>query len=533
MLPCPTASEPPNNKRYQQVAVARLFSESINISDRLVKVHVMDLNPTLYWQQIKNRLQAILSAAEFSTWIEPLEAKPIGAKQLMVPLPNLVFYQGIHNDYLDKIDACKSQLGIEDVEIKFELDSFNYEQNREHLRDSHLGANIESRHTEKYEEQSSTFDDAESSFSNRSSSISLIDAEAEAAAGKNPSRNISTDPSLNPYYHFNSFVTGESNQFAVATCLSVAENPGKAYNPLFIYGSSGLGKTHLLHAVGNKVLQQNPKATVTYVTSEAFMNEMISCIRWNKMWVFRQKYRHCDLLLVDDIHFISGRKQTQEEFFHTFNSLYAAKKQIVITSDMFPQDIPDIEDRLRNRFQWGLIADIQPPSIEHRVAILQNKAAQRGTTIPDDVAEYIAKHAKKNVRELEGALGRIHAFAGLQGEPISMELAIRTFKDVLGEPPKRMTVEHVLKTVADHFKLKPADLKSKRRQRAFSHPRQIAMYLARKITQASYPEIGEKFGGKDHTTVMHNVKKIEQTILKDLDLKAHVDALERQLDQSN
>lgn len=478
----------------------------------------MEQNPTLYWQQIKNRLQSTLPSSDFSTWIAPLEAKPIAPKELLVPLPNLVFYQGIHTDYLDKIDACKSQLGIEDVAIRFELDSFNSDLSFDQNRDTRQGA-------------TSAIEEIES-FADQPSQISLSPSESDVEISKTSSPTISTDPTLNPYYHFNSFVTGESNQFAVATCLSVAENPGKAYNPLFIYGSSGLGKTHLLHAVGNKVLQQNPKAAVTYVTSEAFMNEMISCIRWNKMWVFRQKYRHCDLLLVDDIHFISGRKQTQEEFFHTFNSLYAAKKQIVITSDMFPQDIPDIEDRLRNRFQWGLIADIQPPSIEHRVAILQNKASQRGTILPDDVAEYIAKHAKRNVRELEGALGRIHAFAGLQGEPISMELAVRTFKDVLGEPPKRLTVEHVLKTVAEHFKLKPADLKSKRRQRAFSHPRQIAMYLARKITQASYPEIGEKFGGKDHTTVMHNVKKIEETIQKDLDLKAHVDALERQLDQT-
>ena len=261
------------------------------------------------------------------------------------------------------------------------------------------------------------------------------------------------------------------------------------------------------------------------------MNEMIYCLRFAKMWDFRKKYRNCDVFLVDDIQFISGKKATQEEFFHTFNTLYAAKKQIVITSDMFPKDIPDIEDRLRNRFQWGLIADIQSPSVEHRIAILYSKADKLNIRLRPDVAEYIAKHAKRNVRELEGALHRINAFAALQGEEITMDLAIRTFRDVLGEAPKRLTIEAVQKIVAEHFKVKIADLKSKSRQRAFALPRQVAMYLARKLTNASYPDIGDKFGGKDHTTVMHNVKKIEETLDRDLDLKAHVETLERQLEQ--
>ena len=261
------------------------------------------------------------------------------------------------------------------------------------------------------------------------------------------------------------------------------------------------------------------------------MNEMIYCLRFQKMWDFRQKYRNCDVLLVDDIQFISGKKVTQEEFFHTFNTLYAAKKQIVITSDMFPKDIPDIEERLRNRFQWGLIADIQPPSVEHRIAILNSKADTLKIRLGKDVAEYIARHAKRNVRELEGALHRLHAYAALQGEEITMDLALRTFRDVMGEPPKRLTIETIQKIVAEHFKLRVADLKSKRRQQAIALPRQVAMYLARKLTNASYPEIGERFGGKDHTTVMHNVKKIEQTLDKDLDLKANLEALERQLEQ--
>ncbi len=345
------------------------------------------------------------------------------------------------------------------------------------------------------------------------------------------SRSLSPEGNLNPIYTFESFIKGDSNQFAVATCLSAAENPGKAYNPLFIYGGVGLGKTHLLHAVGNLVLRHTPNAVVTYISSERFMNELIYCLRFNKMWDFRKKYRDCDVLLVDDIQFISGKKATQEEFFHTFNTLYGAKKQIVITSDMFPKDIPDIEDRLRNRFQWGLIADIQAPSIEHRIAILYSKAEKLGIRLRPEVAEYIAKHAKRNVRELEGALHRINAYGALQGEEITLDLAARTFRDVLGEAPKRMSIDTVQKAVAEHFQMKVADLKSKRRQRAIAMPRQIAMYLSRKLTNASYPDIGEKFGGKDHTTVMHNVKKIEESLDRDLDLKAHVDTLERHLEQ--
>jgi chromosomal replication initiator protein len=313
--------------------------------------------------------------------------------------------------------------------------------------------------------------------------------------------------------------------------MAVADAPGLTYNPLFIYGSTGLGKTHLLHAVGSQVLKDNPNAVVCYISSERFMNEMIYCLRFNKMWDFRRKYRNCDVFLVDDIQFISGKERTQEEFFHTFNALYENKKQIVITSDKFPQDIADIEDRLRNRFQWGLIADIQPPDVEHRVAILMTKADQLGIDLDQDVAMYIANHAKRNVRELEGALRRIAAFASFQGKNLDLQLAAETFQNVLGEPPKRLTIENIQKTVAEHFKVRVVDLKSKKRQRAVSVPRQVAMYLSRVRTSASFPEIGSKFGGKDHTTVMHACKKVEETITKDLDLKTHVEALERKLEQ--
>ncbi len=350
------------------------------------------------------------------------------------------------------------------------------------------------------------------------------------------SHSLSRKTKLNPNYTFDTFVRGPSNQFALAACYNVAENPGKTYNPLFIYGATGLGKTHLLHAVGNHIIKTNPNATIAYISSERFMNELIYCLRHNKIIDFRQKYRHCDLFLMDDIQFISGNKAaTQEEFFHTFNTLYEAKKQIIITSDLFPQDIPDIEERLRNRFQWGLIADIQPPDIEHRIAILYSKAEQLGIRLSIDVAEYIANLVRRNVRELEGALHRLAAFAALHGKTLDKTLAMETFSNMLSEDSSKpqMMIDAVQKIVAEHFQIKTSDLKSKRRHKALTLPRQVAMYLARKFTKTSYPEIGEKFGGKDHTTVMHAVRKITSERKRNMDLMVHLESLERVLERLN
>jgi chromosomal replication initiator protein len=504
-----------------------LFSVDGQIAARSTPPRAPSSSDAGVWPAIKEKLKESLDEDRFQRWIAPLEGRMADARTVEIKLPNLVFYQGIHNEFLDVIEQAKTDLGLVDVAIQFDVDGVPPPQVAQAAGRSVLGAETPPQRQGAHARVEIT-----DQFDAPSSRVDELLAENGAPESNGGfSRTLTGEGHLNRHYTFETFVRGDSNQFAVATCLSAAENPGKAYNPLFIYGSTGLGKTHLLHAVGNLVLQNNPQAVVTYISSERFMNEMIYCLRFAKMFDFRQKYRNCDVFLVDDIQFISGKKATQEEFFHTFNTLYAAKKQIVITSDLFPKDIPDIEDRLRNRFQWGLIADIQPPSIEHRIAILFSKAEKLGIRLAKDVAEYIAKHAKRNVRELEGALHRINAFAKLQGEDINMDLAVKTFKDVLGEPPKRMTIETVQKIVADHFKLRIADLKSKRRQRAFAHPRQIAMFLARKLTSSSYPEIGEKFGGKDHTTVMHNVRKIEGTLDKDLDLKADVEALERQLEQ--
>jgi chromosomal replication initiator protein len=357
-------------------------------------------------------------------------------------------------------------------------------------------------------------------------------AEEEARETEPFVNSLSKIPKLNPTYTFSTFVRGPSNQFALATCQNVAENPGTSYNPLFLYGSTGLGKTHLLHAVGNMVASRHREAIVTYISSERFMNEMIYCIRHNKMWDFRQKYRHCDVFLMDDIQFISGNKSaTQEEFFHTFNTLYESKKQIIITSDLFPQDIPDLEERLRNRFQWGLIADIQPPDVEHRIAILINKAEQMGVVLSYEIAEFIAINAKRNIRELEGALHRIVAFSALHGRPLDKRLAVETFESLLEDPPKKINIELIQKVVAQHFKIRITDLKSKKRLRILTVPRQIAMYLSRECTNASFPDIGEKFGGKDHTTVMHAFKKVSAEKESSAIIKNHLDILRRTLQE--
>ncbi len=457
------------------------------------------LKPQEKWNLIKDQLKVSIDHKLFETWIEPLKLKSTKGSELIVVVPNLLFYQGLH-DFFDKIEYSKTLLGIDDTMLRFEVDAEG-----EPLKEESTSPLEISNH--------------ESTAENDKSSTAF-------------SRALSTKYSnIDSNYTFDNFVKGPSNQFALATCQNVAENPGRSYNPLFIYGSSGLGKTHLMYAVGNRVLQNNPNALVVYVSSERFMNEMIYCIRFNKMWDFRQRYRQCDVLLVDDIQFISNGKSTQEEFFHTFNSLYETKKQIVITSDKFPQEIPDIEERLRNRFQWGLIADIQPPDIEHRIAILLNKADKIGIRLNYDVAEYIATNAKRNIRELEGALSRIAAYSTLQGLTLDLKQARDLFHSTLAEAPKRLTIEVVQQSVADHFKVKISDLKSKKRHRAMTLPRQVAMYLSRSLTKSSFPEIGEKFGGKDHTTVMHAVKKIERERHADMDLKVNLDALERRLEQ--
>ncbi len=318
----------------------------------------------------------------------------------------------------------------------------------------------------------------------------------------------STAGALNPRYTFESFVVGPSNQFAHAAALAVAGAPSLAYNPLYLYGGVGLGKTHLMHAVGHTLLQNSPHLKLTYVTSERFMNEMINAVRYDRMLDFRERYRAVDVIMVDDVQFMAGKDGTQNEFFHTFNALHESQKQIVISSDCPPQEISSLEDRLRSRFLWGLIADIQPPDLETKIAILKKKADAEHVPLPDDVALYIANRIKSNVRELEGSLIRLVAYASLKGEMISLSLAQDVLHDILQSDDQPITIDMVLKFVANYYALRPAELKAKNNARAITEPRQIAMYLCKHLTNASLKQIGHAFGGKHHTTVLHSINKV-------------------------
>ncbi len=335
---------------------------------------------------------------------------------------------------------------------------------------------------------------------------------------------------LNPKYTFESFVVGESNRFAHAASFAVSEAPARAYNPLFIYGGVGLGKTHLMQAIAHHVLKQNPSCTVMYVSSEQFTNDMISSIKDDKTSAFRKKYRHIDILLIDDIQFLAGKERTQEEFFHTFNTLYESNKQVVISSDRPPKNIPTLEDRLRSRFEWGLITDIQAPDLETRTAILRKKAQTENLDMGYDVIDFISKNIKSNIRELEGALVRVVAYATITNKPLNMNTANEALKDVfslLDQPD--ITIEYIQGMVAEKFSINITELLSKKRNKQLVYPRQIAMYLCRKYTDASYPEIGLKFGGRDHTTVMHATEKIEKAHLADPSLSDIITDLSKQI----
>ena len=343
--------------------------------------------------------------------------------------------------------------------------------------------------------------------------LTAATAAAPAFVKPSPTTFVDIEPvenSLNPKYTFEKFVVGSSNQFAHAASLAAAEAPGKTYNPLFIYGGVGLGKTHLMHAIGHSIKETNRHLRVAYITSEKFMNELINAIRYDKTQSFREKYRSIDVLLMDDVQFMAGKERTQEEFFHTFNTLHNNQKQIVISSDCPPRDIPTLQERLHSRFEWGLIADIEPPDLETKVAILKRKADLDGIFLPDDIAIFIAGKIRSNVRELEGSLVRLVAISSLRGIPISKMMAQDALKNIIdSEQPQGLTMERIARTVAAHYKLTLDELKSKNNSRAIAVPRQVAMYLCKRLTKHSYPEIGREFGGKHHTTVMHSFDKID------------------------
>jgi chromosomal replication initiator protein len=330
-------------------------------------------------------------------------------------------------------------------------------------------------------------------------------------------------------FTFENFVVGSSNQFAHAASLAVANQPGTAYNPLFIYGGVGLGKTHLLHAIGAFIGQKNPKLIVEYLSAETFVNDLINAIQYEKIPDFQKKYRSIDVLLVDDVQFMAAQERTQEEFFHTFNALYDSEKQIVVTSDKVPQDIPELEERLRSRFEWGLIADIQPPDMETRAAILNKKAMVEEIDLPSDVCHFLARHIQSNVRILEGSLTRLKAFAEISGQPMSIDMCKNLFKDILTMKRNFISIEEVIRTVAKRYGLKPTDLKSPKRAKPITQARQIAMYLCRELTNESFPEIGSRFGGRDHATVIHAVNKVTGQLEADPDIQREVQELRRSM----
>lgn len=444
------------------------------------------------WLQAQSNLAKVLTHQTYTTWIEPIRFAGTRNNTLLLEAPNLFIRERVRESYLPMI--LESVRSLTDSHFQVELQIAAKPQEKTHKS---------SRKT------------------NSGNELQEVDPEKPAPA------EFSTN--LNTKYTFETFVCGGSNQFAHAAAQSVANNPAGKYNPLFIYGGVGLGKTHLLTAIGNQVLAKNRKARVCFYTSEKFMNELINCLRYQKMDQFRNKFRKMDLLLIDDIQFIAGKERTQEEFFHTFNALYESHKQIVVTSDKFPKDIPGLEERLRSRFEWGLIADIQPPDTETKIAILRKKAEADGILLPDEVALFLASSASTNVRELEGMLIRLGAVSSLTGKNITLDMAREVLKDIIVDKTKEVSVEMIQKYVADHFNIKVADLKSDKRTKALVVPRQIAIYLCRDMTKASYPDIGDKFGGKDHSTIIHSVKKVDKLLTQDFELKNTIETLRKGL----
>jgi chromosomal replication initiator protein len=429
------------------------------------------------WVRILKEIESKVDPKSFETWFEPTGF--IGQDQdcLYVKVPNSYFRDWLSFHYSNLInESCQSLFG-KPFDIRY------------------------------------IYDDTPSSFMRRSPE--------QRKSKPGPAFN----PNLNPNYTFANFVVGSCNQFAHAAATAVANNPAKSYNPLYIYGGAGLGKTHLMNAIGHFAIQQNSRSKILYVTTEKFMNDLVNHLQYGKVLEFREKYRSVDLLIMDDIHYLSGRERTKEEFFHTFNHLYDSQKQIVISSDCPPKEIPHLEDRFRSRFEWGLIADLKAPDIETRIAILKKKADIEAVSLPEAVALYIADKVQSNIRELEGYLRRVIAFASLKGERIDLDLTKEALKSLLDTSETIVTVEKIQKLICHKFKIKPSQLKSRNNSPKISFPRQIAMYLAKEMTRTSLPEIGKKFGGKHHTTVIHSIRKIEKLRAEDPEFNKEINSL--------
>lgn len=429
------------------------------------------------WEKILQHMERRVNPHSFASWFRPTHQEGAENGRLVVRVPSRVFRKRLTETYGELLRAVLVEVGMPDTRLDF----------------------------------------------------ICTDGELHPSSGA-PARQVkldfdSVDHQLSPRYQFDTFVVGNSNQFAHAAALAVAEQPSKAYNPLFLYAGVGMGKTHLMQAIGHLVKKRNPSVRLTYISAEKFTNEVINSLRFDRMSSFRDRFRTMDVLLVDDIQFISGKERTQEEFFHTFNALYESQKQIVVSSDCPPQEISAIEERLRSRFSWGLVADIGPPDLETKIAILQKKAELEGALVPDDVAEFIARSIRSNIRELEGALTRLVAYASLTGGSINLVTAQQVLRNIIATQEKKVTIELIQKRVGEQFGLREQDLKMRSNTKAIAFPRQVAMYLVKQLTSASLPEIGRQFGGKHHTTVLHSIHKIEALRRSDKELNRAITRL--------
>ncbi len=434
--------------------------------------HTPDRN---IWDRVLGKIESRVNAHSFKTWFRPTHLVSQDDLSLRVRVPNSWFAEWLHTNYLPVIQDVLREIERPGLSVEF----------------VHEGASV---------------------AAPRASSRPASQDNADALPGW-----------LNPRYTFDKFVVSSCNQFAHAAAIAVAEQPSRAYNPLYVYGGVGLGKTHLMQAIGNRLAHRGG-ARMRYLSTEQFMNELINAIRFERTLEFKDRYRNVDVLLIDDIQFLAGKERTQEEFFHTFNALHDAQKKIVITSDCQPRAIPTLEDRLRSRFEWGLIADIQPPDLETKIAILRKKAEADGVVVPDDVALFIATNSKSNIRELEGSLIRVVAYASMSGRELTLDLAKETLQDLLVVDSPAVTVESIQKLVSNHYNLKVTELKSKNNSQQIAFPRQVAMYLCKRMTESSLPEIGRRFGGKHHSTVIHAIQKIEKKRSSEKDFDRLVDS---------
>ena len=481
-----------------------------------------------HWVRILSALEKKTSRQSFERWLKPTRHARVEGRTLYVRVPSTEFAT-VGDRYSDLIQEAIDNLGLELDEVKFETPAQDPATPR--VREDGGFAALPS-HSPNAPPPGNGAQGSQGlraggngSGAGAPASHGMANGAGQVPGPEQSRFDWNTAAQLNPKYLFEAFVVGSGNQFAMAAAQAVAERPSKAYNPLFLYGGVGMGKTHLMHAIGHDVKRRQPHAQISYVSGEKFTNEMINSVRYDRMTTFRDRFRTVDVLLIDDIQFLAGKERTQEEFFHTFNALHESMKQIVIASDRPPKELADFEDRLRSRFEWGLIADIQPPDLETKVAILQKKAELEHTQLPTDVAMFIASNVRTNVRELEGALVRLIAWCSMHGVEITLPTTQQCLKQFIDTQTRKISIETIQRTVAEQFGMRVTELKQKNNSRQIVVPRQIAMYLAKQLTEASLPEIGRQFGGKHHTTVMHSINKIDEQRRTDKDLNRTLNKL--------